>query len=78
MNIPETDYKGKTLDELFEEADMLISKVKKGHKEVGGYLQNLEEMQKKGVIENFVMYSVAEKAYELLDEARVEDKKYVN
>ena len=76
MNIPETKHKRKNLDELFEEADMLISKVKKGHKELEDYLQKLEGMQKKGVIENFVMYSVAQKAYQLFDEVKREDRKY--
>lgn len=76
MTMPETKNKRKSLDELFEEADMLISKVEKGHKELEDYIQKLEGMQKKGVIENFVKYSVAQKAYQLFDEVKREDRKY--
>ncbi len=77
-NMHEIKYSGKSIDELFEEADILISKVKEGHKEINKYLQKLEKMQENGVIENFVMYRVAEKAHSLLDEAKKENKMLYN
>ena len=60
----------KSLDDLFKEADILITRCKKNLGEVAEDVKILKEMDYGGMMEKMVIFKVENKAYDLLDESK--------
>jgi peptidoglycan hydrolase CwlO-like protein len=71
------ETKTKHLDELFNEADLLMNKCKNNFEEINKSVEELKSMQGDYLnnIENMLLFKVKERAYDLLNDAK-ENKLY--
>ena len=71
------ETKNKHLDELFNEADLLMNKCKNNFEEINKSVEELKSMQGDYLnnIENMLLFKVKERAYDLLNDAK-ENKLY--
>ena len=71
------ETKTKHLDELFNEADLLMNKCKNNFEEINKSVEGLKSMQGDYLnnIENMLLFKVKERAYDLLNDAK-ENKLY--
>ena len=71
------ETKNRHLDELFNEADLLMNKCKNNFEEINKSVEELKSMQGDYLnnIENMLLFKVKERAYDLLNDAK-ENKLY--
>ena len=71
------ETKNRHLDELFNEADLLMNKCKNNFEEINKSVEELKSMQGDYLnnIENMLLFKVKERAYDLLNDDK-ENKLY--